>query len=105
MPHRSRLRRVPLQVHGVACLLIAVVVALGLPSIARASAPTYTSGDCSTSPDPQTCERVQILSDNEADVGDAITLAWWGIWGLLGMSFVVILAPRWFKAWGMDKKL
>jgi hypothetical protein len=103
-PH-PRLRHVPLRVRGGATLLVAVV-AMGLtPSMATAATPTYTTGDCSVAFDPQTCERTQYLSDRIDNQSDQLDLAWQGIWALVGLTFVLLLAPVWNKAWGMAGKL
>lgn len=34
---------------------------------------------------------------------DKINLGWWGIWAIVGLMFVAILAPVWFRSWGMPK--
>lgn len=99
-----KLRRLPLRVGGGACLLMAAL-AVASPTPASAATPTYTTGDCSVAFDPQTCERTQYLSDRIDNQSDQLDLVWGGIWALVGLSLVGMLAPVWWKAWGMDKKL
>jgi hypothetical protein len=36
---------------------------------------------------------------------DALNLTWWGIWALVGLMLVLLIADRWFKAWSYEGKL
>jgi len=43
-----------------------------------------------------------VLTQNEHD---ALNLVWYGVWALVGLMFILILAPVWFRAWGIEGKL
>jgi hypothetical protein len=34
---------------------------------------------------------------------DSLDLAWWGIWALVGLMFILIMAPRWYRAFDVTK--
>lgn len=40
-----------------------------------------------------------------ADDAHRLDLVWWGVWGMLGLQLILIVAPRWYQAWAFEGKL
>ncbi|HEY8723502.1 MAG TPA: hypothetical protein VIL92_06535 [Gaiellaceae bacterium] len=39
------------------------------------------------------------------DDSHRLDLMWWGVWGVVGLLLVLVLAPFWRSAWGLEGKL
>lgn len=37
-----------------------------------------------------------------ADDAHRLDLAWWGMWALVGLVLVLLIAPRWFRAFSLE---
>ncbi|HWT45608.1 MAG TPA: hypothetical protein VN085_06565 [Vicinamibacterales bacterium] len=84
----------------VACSLVTGAYA---PDAARADV-NWTNA-CSGDPNPATCERLTYIADDQADRDHRDDLMWQGVWALVGLTFVVSIAPRWFAAWSWESKV
>jgi hypothetical protein len=41
---------------------------------------------------------------SSAGVADSANLTWWGVWALVGLALVSLLAPMWHRAFGFEAK-
>jgi hypothetical protein len=56
-----------------------------------------------------TCDDTCATSTTEASLSDedrhSFNLIWWGVWALVGLAFVSIIAAPWYRAWNIEGKL
>jgi len=56
-----------------------------------------------------TCDETCASSAVTATLGDEdhhrLDLTWWGVWALVGLAFVSLLATTWYRAWNIEGKL
>jgi len=45
------------------------------------------------------------ITDRMADDSHRLDLAWWGVWGVVGLLLVLIIVPMWLSAWGFERKV
>ncbi|HEY8723492.1 MAG TPA: hypothetical protein VIL92_06485, partial [Gaiellaceae bacterium] len=104
----------------VAACLAACMVTLGVVvgSSAAATAPSFTF-DCAGDVNMAACERLTYIAGADANIAEATSaqaaaladsshrsdLLWQGIWAVVGLLLVVLLAPFWRSAWGLEGKL
>jgi len=84
--------------------LVAISVWLAMPATAGAAVPSWTY-PCASDPNPGACERLTFLAETADADSDRLDLAWWGTWALVGLVLVLLFAPSWFRAWGLEGKL
>lgn len=41
----------------------------------------------------------------DSAASDKLNLMWWGQWALVGLALVLIIAPQWYRAWGIERKI
>ena len=64
---------------------------------------TALGGDLSVT--CSTCSSSSTTATLSPSDHDALNLTWWGIWALVGLVLVLLIADRWFKAWSYEGKL
>lgn len=79
--------------------LVLSVIFLLTTGVAAAGTPGAWVNDCSMDLDPGVCERVTYIAEQQPDMAHRLDLIWWGIWGLVGLTLVLLIAPRWQRAW------
>jgi hypothetical protein len=56
-----------------------------------------------------TCDTTCASSATTATLSDEdhhrLDLTWWGVWALVGLGFVSLIAAAWFRAWNIEGKL
>jgi hypothetical protein len=52
-----------------------------------------------------TCATSAVTANLSDDDHHRLDLMWWGVWALVGLAFVSIIAGPWFRAWGIEGKL
>jgi hypothetical protein len=56
-----------------------------------------------------TCDETCASSATTATLSDEdhhrLDLTWWGVWALVGLGFVSLIAAAWFRAWNIEGKL
>jgi hypothetical protein len=56
-----------------------------------------------------TCDATCASSATTATLSDEdhhrLDLMWWGVWALVGLAFISIIAVPWYRAWGIEGKL
>jgi hypothetical protein len=56
-----------------------------------------------------TCDATCASSATTATLSDddhhRLDLMWWGVWALVGLAFVSIIAAPWYRAWGIEGKM
>jgi hypothetical protein len=62
-----------------------------------------------TGPLSVTCDATCASSATTATLSDEdhhrLDLAWWGVWALVGLAFVGLIAAPWYRAWNIEGKL
>jgi hypothetical protein len=62
-----------------------------------------------TGPLSVTCDTTCASSATTATLSDEdhhrLDLMWWGVWALVGLAFVSIIAAPWWRAWNFEGKL
>lgn len=43
----------------------------------------------------------RVLVERIADQQERLDLLWWGVWAIVGLLFVLIIAEAWFRSWKM----
>lgn len=45
------------------------------------------------------------LTDRMAEDSQRLQLLWWGVWALVGLTLVLLIAPLFFRAWSFEAKI
>jgi len=61
------------------------------------------------SPLAVTCDETCVNSAVEATLSDEdhhrLDLMWWGVWAIVGLTLVLLIATPWYRAWNIEGKL
>jgi hypothetical protein len=61
--------------------------------------PSGTTTVVQTTPGTTVTNEVLVRGDLSADDQHRLDLAWWGVWALVGLGLVALIAPLWYRAW------